>query len=191
MKFIERRSGLLLGLCAALALSACSDEGEPDERSAEVTVDPAVAQAALTELTTNVDTTVTGFSGAGPNQAGLNLRCQSGGDAHVEGHVNVVPAPVTVDVNVAIGFNGCTTDRGTILAGELEFVQSVQAGSVPVRVETIYTGDVTFSGNVRAECAIDLNVLVDEAGRAVQVAGTFCGQDASAFNLQVMPRWGR
>jgi hypothetical protein len=190
MKYIEQRSGFVLGLSIALALGACSDDSGSGERSAEVSVDPAVAQAALTELTTNVDTTVTGFSGAGPDQAGLAVRCAAGGDAQVDGHVNVVPAPVMVDVNVAIGFNGCTTDSGTTLAGELEFVQSVQAGSVPVRVETVYTGDVVFSGKLQAECAVDLNVLVDEAGRAVQVAGSFCGQDASALNLQVMPRWG-
>jgi hypothetical protein len=36
-----------------------------------------------------------------------------------------------------------------------------------------------------------LNVLVDAAGRAVSVGGTFCGQEASDLdlNLQIMPRW--
>jgi hypothetical protein len=82
------------------------------------------------------------------------------------------------------------SNTGTTIQGNIEFSQTVAAGAgTPLRVETIYTGDVTFAGKINARCPVDLNVLVDEAGRAVQVQGSFCGQDASALDLQISPRW--
>ncbi|MET0387482.1 MAG: hypothetical protein ABW321_16045 [Polyangiales bacterium] len=196
MKNFKHHSRIAIGFGAALAFAACSDSDSnttEDGTGARVMVDPATAQAALTELTTNVDTTVTGYGGAGTTAdgGGLTMRCSAGGDANVNGHVNVVPVPVNVDVQVAIDYNNCVTDSGTTLAGGIDFSQTVAAGAgQPVRVETIYAGNVVFTGRIQAECAVDLNVLVDEAGQTVQVAGQFCGQDAAALNLQISPRWG-
>lgn len=167
-------------------------------------VDAATAQLALDELTGNVDTAITGFTvqrpaspnaGAAPatttpDGPALAVRCNAGGEASVAGYVNVVPVPVLVDVKVAIDYNACVTQTGTTLAGKLDFSQTLAAGAgTPLRVETLYQGDVTMTGRVNATCRVDLNVLVDEAGQAVQVGGTFCGQSASALKLQIMPRW--
>jgi hypothetical protein len=208
-----RHYGLIIGGGLALALAGCSDsDGEisasasANGRKVSASVDPATAQLALNELSTNVDATITGFSdsrarvgsaatapsAAAPGAAStLDVKCVAGGDAAVDGYVNVVPLPVNVDVKVAITYNGCVTNGGTTIEGDIEFSQTVAAGSgTPLRVETIYTGDVVFAGKVNAKCAVDLNVLVDETGKAVQVSGMFCGQDASALNLQISPRWG-
>jgi hypothetical protein len=175
------------GLCSiALAAAGCAEDDS--NTSDGKPVDAVTAQAALTELTTNVDTTISSAnSGAGGQ--GIQVNCAGGGGATLDGRVNIVPVPTTVDVNVAIDYNGCVTNSGTSLAGTIDFTQSVQAGALPVRVQTIYQGDITFTGKIQAQCAVDLNVLVDEAGKSVQVAGQFCGQDAAALNVQVSPRW--
>lgn len=176
-------------LGAALCIAgACADENANTDARGEP-VDVATAQSALTALTTNVDTTVTGVNTMSSGDGTLTLDCASGGSANVTGHVNVVPVPVMVDVNVAIDYNGCTSDSGTQMAGTIDFTQTVQAGSVPVRVQTVYQGNVAFTGNIEADCLVDLNVLVDEAGRTVEVSGSFCGRAASELDLQVMPRW--
>ncbi|HKU43717.1 MAG TPA: hypothetical protein VJR89_36410, partial [Polyangiales bacterium] len=84
----------------------------------------------------------------------------------------------------------CSTVTGTAIRGSLEFSQTVAAGpGTPLRIETLYTGDVELTGRINAKCPVDLNVLVDETGRAIQVGGQFCGQDAAALTLQVSPRW--
>ena len=201
-----------------LSFAACDDnndavEAEVDEDGVEVDtssrgtgaavqVDAQTAQLALDELTVGVDTTITGFSTANPPPPGtgtapgapaatrLDVACSGGGAATVDGYVNIVPLPVHVDVRVGIAYAGCVTERGSTIAGEIEFSQTVQAAGVPLRVETIYTGDVQLRGAVNARCSVDLNVLVDEAGRAIQVAGSFCGRDAAELNMQIMPRWG-
>jgi hypothetical protein len=166
-------------------------------------VDAATAQLALDELTGNVDTSVSGFSlqNAAPPSAGaaprntpegpaVAVKCNAGGEASVGGYVNVVPVPVLVDVKVAIDYNACVTPTGTTIAGSLDFSQTVAAGAgTPLRVETLYQGEVTMTGRVNVTCPVDLNVLVDETGQAVQVGGSFCGQNASALKLQIMPRW--
>ena len=182
-------------ICLALALAACSDSND-DPDGASVTVDAATAQQALTELTSNVDFAVTGLSSqqataGGQTQAQPSIRvaCSAGGNVDVGGHVNVTPAPVAVDVQIAITYEGCTTNEGTKIAGDLEFSQTVAAGATPLRVETIYQGDVQFSGKVNARCPVDLNVLVDETGKAVTVGGSFCGHDASKLTVQVSPLW--
>lgn len=168
------------------------------------TVDLATAQLALDELAGNVDTTITGFSAQNPaapsagsaqpttasDGPAIAVRCNAGGEASVGGYVNVVPVPVLVDVKVAIDYNACITPTGTTIAGNIEFSQTVAAGpGTPLRVETLYQGDVTMTGRVNVKCPVDLNVLVDEAGQAIQIGGQFCGQDASALKLQVSPRW--
>ena len=56
-------------------------------------------------------------------------------------------------------------------------------------VETIYEGDVNLSGNINVSCPVDLNVLVDETGRALEVQGTFCNQDAGDLAMQLQPLW--
>jgi len=197
MNYLGKRNRTLLGLGIGLSLAACNDAGS-DESVATATVDPATAQLALSELTSNVDLTITGFTSARPASVVLDaepdgpaiaVRCAAGGMASVGGRVNVVPVPVTVDVSVAIDYNGCTTNNGATLAGNLDFVQKVAAGGTPVRVETIYQGDVSFTGSVQASCPVDVHVLVDETGRTVEVSGAFCGHDASTLNLQVTPRW--
>ena len=104
--------------------------------------------------------------------------------------MNVVPAPLVVDVKLGIAFNNCATRTGTTINGDIDFSQSVVTGpETPLQVETIYQGDVALAGRVNATCAVDLNVLVDEAGRAVKVQGMFCNRDASELKLQVQPRW--
>jgi hypothetical protein len=213
---ITKQSGLIMAAGITLALAGCSDsdgDGEisasasADGRKVSASVDPATAQLALDELSSNVDITITGFSDsstaptgsaaaapaiAAPGTAStLSVKCSAGGDAMVDGYVNVVPLPVDVDVKVAITYNGCVTNGGTTIKGDIDFSQSVAAGpGLPLRVETIYTGDVELSGRVNAKCPVDLNVLVDETGRAIQVSGQFCGREASALNLQISPRWG-
>lgn len=181
-------------VCIAVSFMGCSDSSD-DPEGVSVSVDAATAQQALTELTSNVDFAVTGFSNqpvvaGAPAQPKVQVACTAGGNVDVGGHVNVTPVPVSVDVQIAIAYQGCTTNGGTKIAGDLEFSQTVAAGvGTPLRVETIYQGDVQFSGKVNAKCPVDLNVLVDEAGRAVMVGGSFCGQDASKLTIQVSPRW--
>jgi hypothetical protein len=123
----------------------------------------------------------------------MTVNCASGGAANFDGHVHVVPVPVMVDVNVAIDFDRCTTADGTTMAGNVEFVQSVAAAALgaptPEQVETRYQGHVQCTGKLNASCPVDVHVLVDETGRAVQVSGMFCGQDASQLNLQIKPSW--
>ena len=166
-------------------------------------VDVATAQLALDELAGNVDVAVTGFTtvnpappstGAAPATItpapAIGVRCNAGGEASVGGYVNVVPNPLLVDVKVAIDYNACVTPTGTTIAGNVEFSQTVATGvGVPLRVETLYSGDITMTGRVNVTCPVDLNVLVDETGKAIQVGGQFCGQEAAALQLQIQPRW--
>jgi hypothetical protein len=173
-------------------------------------VDVATAQQALTELTGNVDVSVDGFKSgsttaapppppaAGAAEGGadgtatqaINVPCAAGGDADVDGYVNIVPVPVAVDVKVGIAFNACAMPSGTTVDGNIDFSQTVVTGpDTPLQIETLYQGDVTLTGKVNVTCPVDLNVLVDETGRAVKVEGQFCNQDASELNLQIQPRW--
>jgi hypothetical protein len=210
-----QKNNWFLVLVLAASTAGCNDEGDDDTRdvdvsvdgpggSASVEVDPQTAQLALAELASTVDASVTGFGSVNAGTAGapmangrgvgaqgeIEVACASGGGARIAGRVNVVPVPVMVDVDVAIAYAGCVTSGGTTIAGNVDFSQSVAAGAgVPLRVETLYQGDVVFSGEVNARCAVDLNVLVDETGRALQVGGSFCGQNATALTLQVNPRW--
>jgi hypothetical protein len=186
--FYLSRNTVGAGLCLiALAAAACADE-EANTSNGQA-VDAATAQAALTEMTTNVDTTVSGVKVGANDSSGIAVSCAGGGGATVDGHVNVVPVPTQVDVKVSIDYAGCVTNSGTTMAGNIDFSQTVEAGALPVRVQTIYQGDVTFTGKVQAQCTVDLNVLVDEAGKTIQVQGSFCGHDAAAMNLTVAPRW--
>jgi hypothetical protein len=217
MIFSVRPLGSVLALGLIISGAACSDSDDMDGRAsvsvegegghASASVDPAMAQAALNQLTSSVDVTITDFDGAttpaappagtlpppaqAPSaQASVTLNCLAGGNASVGGYVSVVPAPIDVDVNAMITYNKCSTLTGTVIDGTIEFTQSVDSGEgTGLRVETTYTGDVAMSGSVNLRCPVDLNVLVDATGRSMQVEGKFCGQDASELNLQVMPRW--
>lgn len=169
-------------------------------------VDVGTAQQALFALTGNIDVLARDFrtavssgtavaadsgSGAGAAQS-VDARCAGAGTAAVDGHMNMAPAPVAVDVSLAIAFSGCATLNGTMLDGNIEFSQTLVAGpnaTTPMQVETLYVGDVNLSGNVNISCPVDLNVLVDETGRAIQVQGTFCNQDASNLAMQLQPLW--
>lgn len=105
------------------------------------------------------------------------------------GHVHVAVDPVAVDVQLAIAYDKCETRDGAALSGNLDFKQSVLAGQNPVRVHTVYQGNVVFSGKLQADCAVDVMVLVDEAGKTVRVTGSFCGNDAADLDIAVMPHW--
>jgi hypothetical protein len=222
MIFSARPLGSVLALGLIISAAACGDNDDMDERasvsvegkggSASASVDPAMAQAALNQLTASVDVTVTDFDGAttpaapptgtlpppaeepgvrnAAAQAGVTLNCLAGGSANVGGYVSVLPDPLNVDVNAMIQYNKCSTLTGTTLDGTIEFTQSVDSGEgLGLRVETTYTGDVAMSGTVNVRCPVDLNVLVDSTGRAMQMGGSFCGQDAAELSVQVMPRW--
>ena len=167
-----------LCLCSGL-FGACSDEE----------VDAQTAQAAMSELVSSVDTTIMGYQSEGQGTGTLNLKCAAGGTADVNGHVSVATDPVSVDVKVAIAYNACQTHNGTTLNGQLDFTQSVLAGKVPLRVQTVYEGNVEFTGKVEADCAVNMTVLVDEAGKTVEVRGTFCDNDAADLDLKLTPRW--
>jgi len=167
-------------------------------------VDVTTAQLALDELSGNVDVSVDGFKTAPPppdaqptidpsapaSAQTLSVTCASGGAADLDGYVNVVPVPVLVDVKVGIAFKNCETASGTTINGDIDFSQTiVSTPETPLQIETIYQGDVTLAGRVNVSCPVDINVLVDETGRAVKVQGSFCNQDASKLNLQIAPRW--
>lgn len=212
VSMVQTRGSLML-LGVALSVAACGDDDSstmthPSGVSANVAgsgasvstsgVDAKTAQLALNELTSNVDATVVGFhsqppattpANGGAGDGTIDVQCAGGGAASADGHVNIVPAPLTVDVKLAIAYQGCVTHSGTTIAGDIDFSQTVEAADQPLRVETIYQGDVQLSGAVNARCAVDLNVLVDQAGKAVQVQGSFCDQDASSLTLQLQPSW--
>ena len=180
-----------------------SAQANPNGASAQAgPVDVSTAQLALDELSGNVDVTVDGFKTTppppdaqptlDPNAATqtLSVTCAAGGAADLDGYVTVVPVPVLVDVKVGIAFSNCETASGTTINGDIDFSQTVvSTPETPLQIETIYQGDVTLTGRVNASCPVDVNVLVDETGRAVKVQGTFCNQDASQLNLQIAPRW--
>ena len=170
----------VLGFCAGFA-GACS--------SSEEQADATTAQAVMSELVSSVDTTVTGYQSRDGGAGTLELTCSPSGKASVDGHVKVAVNPVEVDVQVAIAYDACETSRGTTIDGGLDFTQTVQAGQQPVRVQTVYQGDVQMTGKVQADCTVDVTVLVDEAGRSVQVSGSVCGHDAADLDLQIAARW--
>ena len=175
-----------------LSLGACSDDAASPE------IDATAAQRALDEVTLGVDSAVTSFSAANPpsNVAGgtpprahLDVACPAGGMARLDGYVDVVPRPIHVDIKVAITYYECMT-RSTLISGDLEFSQAVDAAADALRIETIYTGDVQLRGAVNARCEVDLSVVVDETGRALELAGRFCGYDANTLAMHLTPRWG-
>jgi len=176
---VKHNTWMALGMCASL-LGACSDDDA---------VDVSTAQAAMRALVSSVDTSMSGYQGGGDSGGTLKLECASGGAADVQGHVHVMIDPVTVDVDLAIEYDACKTRDGAVLSGNIDFSQSVVAGQVPTRVETVYKGNVVFTGSVQADCAVDVSVLVDAAGKTVRVTGTFCGNDAADLNVEVMPHW--
>jgi hypothetical protein len=208
MMLAFKHTCLAAGVLVGAAAFGCGDDSDKREdglsvavgaagSGASTKVDLATSQAALTALTSAVDTTVTdykpptGAAVAGGASGGmLAVKCGLGGNASVGGHVDVALQPVSVDVNVAIDYEGCMTPTGTSMTGNVDFTQSVVAGpATAIRVQTTYKGNVVFTGKVNARCPVDLNVLVDETGRAVQVMGTFCGNDASEMNVEIQPRW--
>jgi hypothetical protein len=220
MKYLTNHSLITLSVGMSLAACAASADEEgvrasapgvsaeasgEGARASAGPVDAKTAQLALDELSGNVDVTVDGFhtrSVPPPPDAqptappgsqatqDINVACAAGGDAAVDGYVNVQPVPVAVDVKLAIAFNNCATRTGTTINGDIDFSQSVVTGpETPLQIETLYQGDVALAGRVNVSCPVDLNVLVDETGRAVKVQGMFCNQDASALELQLQPRW--
>jgi hypothetical protein len=97
---------------------------------------------------------------------------------------------VRVDVDANVSYASCLTARDVQLDGDVHFSQKVAVGSGElVRVETIYTGNVDFSGAVEARCDVDVRVLVDLDGQLVDVSGAFCGQPAARLDIELSPLW--
>lgn len=187
----------ITGAPAGAGASAGAGANAGNGANATAAIDRESAQLVLAELASTVDATVVGFSStptAGEGevgaQAAVEVACASGGGARVSGRVNVVPAPVMVDVDVAIAFNACLTRGGSAIAGSLQFTQAVDAGpGTPLRIATRYRGEVELSGRLQLRCSVDVNVLVDEAGQALDISGEVCGQDAAELSVQVTPHW--
>jgi hypothetical protein len=169
---------MCLGVSSLFA--ACADDSN---------VDQTTAQAAASELVSSVDSTLTGYQGSSGGSGAIAVKCSSGGEASVSGKVDVSTKPVAVDIKVSIDYQGCKSSNGTTMEGTVDVVQSVIAGKDPVHVKTQYSGNVVFSGKVEANCPVDITVEVDETGKAVNVQGTFCGQDAKSLDIHVSPRW--
>lgn len=176
---VKHNTWMALGMFASL-LGACSDDDA---------VDAATAKAAMRALVSSVDTSMSGYQSDNDSEGTVTLACASGGTADVEGHVHVAVDPVTVDVQLAIAYDACETRAGAVLSGSIDFAQKVIAGQAPTRVETSYKGNVVFTGTIQADCAVDVAVLVDEAGKTVRVSGSFCGNDAADLDVEVTPHW--
>lgn len=178
--FMKSHNNTLIALGAWAAITGACSEDEVDKNT---------AQAAMSELVSSVDATASSYQSDGEGGGKLRLECAGGGSADVEGHVSVAVDPVAVDVALAIAYDECETRGGTTLSGSLDFKQTVLAGRVPTRVQTVYQGDIVFTGKVEASCPVDVTVLVDEAGKTVQVSGEFCGRDAAGLDVEISPRW--
>lgn len=178
--YMTKRSWFAIGFGITSLLAACGEDSD---------VDQSTAQAAASELVQSVDATVTGYQREGDGSGAVIVECAAGGQASVSGSVDVSTMPVSVDVQVSIDYQGCATKSGTMIDGSIDFTQSVVAGKDPVHVQTRYSGDVAFSGKVEADCPVDIAVEVDETGKAVDVTGTFCGQDAKDLDIHISPRW--
>jgi hypothetical protein len=177
---MSKQSWFAMGLGVSSLFAACADDSN---------VDQATAQAAASELVSSVDKSITGYQGSGGGSGAVTVKCAAGGQASVSGKVDVSTKPVSVDVKVSIDYQGCKSSNGSTMEGNIEVVQSVIAGKDPVHVKTQYSGDVVFTGKVEASCPVDITVEVDETGKAVDVKGTFCGQDAKSLDIHVSPRW--
>ena len=178
--YMSKQTWLAIGFGVTSLLAACGEDS---------TADGPTAQAAANELVSSVDATVTGYERDGGGAGSVIVECAAGGQASVSGSVDVSTRPVTVDVAVSIEYQACKSSSGTTMEGDIEVVQSVVAGKDPLHVQTTYSGDVVFTGNIEADCPVDIKVEVDETGKAVDVEGSFCGQDAKDLDIHISPRW--
>jgi hypothetical protein len=173
---------ILVGTTAGcLLMLACGSDSE--------STDIATARSGWSELSGEVDGNLDEYRAAG-NGATMELACSGGGMAAVDGAVAVQVVPVRVDVDTDIRYAGCVTARGVQIDGDVHFTQKVAVGGGElVRVQTIYTGDVDFSGAVEASCDVDVQVLVDLDGKLLNVDGAFCGQPAVQLDVEITPLW--
>jgi hypothetical protein len=151
--------------------------------------DIGTARSGWSELSREVDGDLHEYRATG-NGSTLEFACDNGGTAEVDGAVLAQALPVRVDVDANVSYAGCLTARDIRLDGDVHFSQKVAVGGGElVRVETIYTGNVDFSGAVEARCDVDVRALVDLDGRVLNVSGAFCGQPAAQLDVELSPLW--
>jgi hypothetical protein len=166
---------------SCLLLLACGSDSE--------SADIGTARSGWSELSREVDGDLEEYRASGDG-ATLEFACDNGGTVEVDGEVDVQAVPVRVDVDATVSYAGCLTARDIQLDGDVHVSQKVAVGGGElVRVETIYTGNVDFSGGVEARCDVDVRALVDLDGQLVDVSGAFCGQPATQLDVEVSPLW--
>jgi hypothetical protein len=172
---------LVATLAGCLLTFACGSDSE--------SADIGTARSGWSELSREVDGELREYRTTGDG-ATLEFACDNGGTAEVDGAVVVQAVPVRVDVDANVSYAGCLTARDVQLDGDVHVSQKVAVGGGElVRVETIYTGNVDFSGAVEARCDVDVRALVDLDGQLVDVSGAFCGQPASRLDVELSPLW--
>jgi hypothetical protein len=161
-----------------------------DDADSAPTVDRTTAALLVGETTTRAQLDVDSVRTSG-STATAAFTCSNGGAATAAGAVNITPDPLTVDVDVALDYEGCMTNQNVVLDGSLDFSQEVIVGGDQLLyVQTILVGSAHFTGAYEAHCDIDLNVTLDSStGAVVMVDGTACGYRADELNLAVRKNW--
>ena len=176
----NKRIAMGIGIALALGLAGCGSDSTTDAKT---------AQAAMSELVSSVDTTMLAYASKQGGHGSLTVDCASGGKADVSGHVNIVKDPLAVDVNVAIDYQSCKTVKGNTLSGSIDFVEALDKNGSEPRVAVTYNGDVELSGNINAQCAVNVSVIVDTSAKSVSVTGHACGREASSLSFAIQPSW--
>jgi len=186
MKHLSRY-GISLTVLSIVFAAACGSDEDADPA-----LDRSSAALLVGETTARAQADVDSFgANAAVGEGGAMFACASGGSANASGAVSIAAEPLTVDVDVALAYAGCTTGQGVTINGALDFSQQVVIGGDSlVYVETVLVGRVDFSGAREASCDIDLNVTLDSAtGAVVMAEGSACGYDASELSLNLRKNW--
>lgn len=172
---------LLPILVAALSsVAACSDD--------QSDVDARTSQLALTEVAVASQSYVGQYRDATESGGSLTFDCPRGGTATVDGDVQVETNPVDIDIQTSVEYDGCASASGVTMQGVVDFSQVVEVDD-EVLVETTVSGSIDFSGKIEADCTVDVAVVVDTDGKQVGVKGTVCGNEATAFSVDINPYW--
>ena len=101
------------------------------------------------------------------------VECPDGGSLSVDADGEVSGDHDRVEATLSIAFDGCTAD-GVTIDGSLSYAGLV----TPEEVTAGIHGDIEWSGDVEAECAIDIEATVTRDGASVAastVSGGLCG----------------
>jgi len=165
------KSGLLLGLGAVMALTACGEghvskrEAKNGWRSARMAMQSAGVSSSISLHGKVTDDGVSGVVEG-------TFSCDQGGELQL-----VASGEVTEDKvggEMSLEFVGCKADD-TTNDGVIDFEATVDENGV----RASYRGELTWTGKAEGSCVVDAHANVNPSGLSISFGGNVCGFDWS------------